>query len=107
MKQSVLLALVLFVALGCGHSLKEVADKVPVTIKCPAPDLAAASELVSRFTSDPDQVRKELTERATKDPLGVTCLLLDVQSHLLETGQRFSKAYEETAAGLEALGLTD
>lgn len=97
----------LFVLCSC-HPLADVADKVPVTIKCPPPDYAAASEMIARFASDPDLVEKELRSRVVKDPvqaLAVTCELLDVRAVLLESGQRMSEAYAKTVDALKALGI--
>lgn len=98
---------VVIALVGC-HELEAVASKVPVTVKCPPVDVAAAEALITRFAADPDAVRHELTERATASidgPLIVSCELLDAQSVLLETGRRYSDAFDEAQAGLQALGV--
>lgn len=96
----------LMIGFAACHELESVADKVPVTIKCPPPDFERAEDLIVRFATSPEAVRSELTKKATDgDPLGVACDLIDVQSVLLETGRRYSEAFNEAQAGLRALDV--
>lgn len=109
MSKTLLTLIALALATPACHELEAAAEKVPVQVHCPEPDLEAASDLVARFERDPEGTRKALTKQALSEPpagaLAVTCQLFDVQHLLLETGKRATEAYREATEGLKALGV--
>lgn len=91
---------------ACGHPLASVADKVPVVVECPAPNVERAAQLVESFTRDPERVVVSLTKRVKSGPAGaavVVCELLDVKTLLESTGQQATDAYRQTVEALDAL----
>lgn len=95
--------------LGCvkqQHQLADLADKIPVTLKCEPITDATIQEWLNRYDASPAVVvEAELKNLHKQHPVVIACLLLEAMRYMRENNLRESPAYLAANDALKALGV--